>query len=192
MGHSMTKSRNLSVNDAKTSLHKTLSQTTPKNRRTPTSRRQNPRKIPPKNRAALRAVLAPEIQHHHFPEIELYTSPSRNPTPSDKRKCKTLKETYVVRRPRNETDNPPTNPSAGETARVGRRVVSPYKKPPNPGNQAVIVITGYLGQGYKTPRSPSRLFPRPVPPTTPSRRRARRNGPRKGAARAGGLQAGRP
>ena len=114
-------------------------------------------KTPPKKRAAFRAVLAQEIQHHHFPQSKRYANPSRCPTPSEKRRCKTLEEAYVVRRPRNETDNPPTNPSTGETARVGWRVVSPSKRPPNPGNQTVIVLTGDLGQGYKPPGHPAAL-----------------------------------
>ena len=50
----------------------------------------------------------------------------------------------MLRRARNKADNLPTNPSSGETARVGWRAAIPYKRPSNPENQTVVVIKSSL------------------------------------------------
>ena len=61
------------------------------------------------------------------------------------------------RRAQSTADNLPTNPSAGETARVGGKAASPYKRPSNPESQTVVVTKGFLGQGYKHPGHPAAL-----------------------------------
>ena len=102
------------------------------------------------------------------------------------------KETYVAKSTQNKADNLPTNPSSGETARVGWRVASPDKRPSNPEKQTVVVIKGFLGQGYKHPGHPAALSLDPYLRRLPAGDGKGGTGQGKGRQGPGGLQAGRP
>ena len=96
------------------------------------------------------------------------------------------------RRAQSTADNLPTNPSAGETARVGGKAASPYKRPSNPESQTVVVIKGFLGQGYKHPGHPAALSLDPCLRRLPAGDGKGGTGQGKGRQGPGGLQAGRP
>ena len=113
------------------------------------------------------------------------------PASSDKKRCKTLEEP-MLRRAQAKADNLPTNPSSGETARVGWRAASPYKRPSNPENQTVVVIKSFLGQGYKHPGHPAALSLDPYLRRLPAGDGKGGTGQEKGQQGPGGLQAGRP
>ena len=98
----------------------------------------------------------------------------------------------MLRRAQNKADNLPTNPSSGETARVGWRVASPYQRPSNPENQTVVVIQSFLGQGYKHPGHPAALSLDPCLRRLPAGDGKGGTGQGKGRQGPGGLQAGRP
>ena len=102
------------------------------------------------------------------------------------------KETYVAKSTQNKADNHPTNPSSGETARVGWRVASPNKRPSNPENQTVVVMKSFLGQGYKHPGHPAALSLDPYLRRLPAGDGKGGTGQGKGRQGPGGLQAGRP
>ena len=83
--------------------------------------------------------------------------------------------------------NPQIDPSAGEKARVDS---GGCRLPRANETTIIIIIVPSHCAGSQTPRSPSRPLSRRVHPTTPSRRWARADAPRK--RRGGVLRVGRP
>ena len=89
------------------------------------------------------------------------------------------------------TTSPPTRALAKRPG-VGGKAVSPYKRPSSPESQTVVVINGFLGQGYKHPGHPAALSLAPYLRRLPAGDGKGGTGQGKGRQGPGGLQAGRP
>ena len=126
---------------------------------------------------------APRQDRKPRPQKNHYQTTPR-PAYYDKKRCKTLEEPMWSTKHSRQPPHQPERWRNGQGRWEGSQPLQKAIKPRKPDRRS---HKRFPWTGLQTPRSPRRPFPRPVPPSTPSRRRERRYGPREGAAGAGGF-----